>query len=148
MKTKTPLIALLIMLTLLSVSAQQAETLNMTGKWKVLKLSVVKDPDWDMKGKESQLAMVKELFEKSAFEFKADHKFDFDIAEPELAVKNGHWKYDKETDTYIIQEWKDKDTDEAMLMMLRFKTEDGKVIMMMPESPFEMEVERVRQKQD
>ena len=58
-------------------------------------------------------------------------------------MTNVHWKYDGKTRSFIMQEWKDKDTDDYLLMEILTKKEGDKIYFTMEEMYFVLEVKKV-----
>jgi len=87
--------------------------------------------------------MLRNAFLKSKFEFKADGNFSFDFELEEMRIKDGHWKYNELTKSFIIQDWKDKDTDESVLMEIFTKKVDNKILFLLTESFFTLEMKKV-----
>lgn len=74
---------------------------DIVGKWHVEKVAVMDEIPPERA--EMLKKMISE-FEKSSFEFLSNRNFNFDFSMLEMAVKNGHWKYDSVSKSFIIQE--------------------------------------------
>lgn len=64
--------------------------------------------------------------------------FEFD----KMQMPNGHWKYNDRTKSYIIQDWKDKDSNNWKLMEIFPVKEGNKIIFRFSESVFELVVNK------
>ncbi|HEY3388758.1 MAG TPA: hypothetical protein VGK38_04245 [Prolixibacteraceae bacterium] len=116
------------------------QTLNRTdiiGKWTVIKLNnFTQLPD----KRKQTMEMLRKAFLKSKFEFKADGNFSFDFELEDMKIKDGHWKYNDLTNSYIIQDWKDKDTAKSVLMEIFTKKENNRILFWLAESFFTLEM--------
>ena len=57
-------------------------------------------------------------------------------------MKNVHWKLNSNKTEIIIQEWKDKDTDNYQLMGIQISKRNGEIYFVMTESPFILEMKK------
>lgn len=134
----------LFFLSVIFVIQLNGQTLNKTdivGKWTVIKLSnLTQLPD----EQKQTMEMLRNAFLKSSFKFKADGNFTFDFDLEEMRIKDAHWKYNELTNSFIIQDWKDKDTDESILMEIFTKKEDNNILFLLTESFFTLEVKKVK----
>ncbi|NQX81207.1 MAG: hypothetical protein HRT66_04320 [Flavobacteriaceae bacterium] len=89
-----------------------------------------------------QMEMLKTAFLESKFIFKDDKNFSFDFKFEEMRIKNGHWKYNDLTKSFIIQEWKDKETEKSKLMEMTAKKDGDKVIFLLSETFFTLEMRK------
>jgi hypothetical protein len=86
------------------------------------------------------LELVTKAFLNSKFNFKKDKNFSFDIEFNEIKLKNKHWKLDKLTQSFIIQNWKDKDTNKSKLMETATRKDGNKILFMISETFPELEM--------
>ena len=134
-------ITILTLLISLNTYAQISPEKEIVGTWKVVEVRLLIDkvqPD-----QKEKIDMLKKSFLASRFVFKPDKNFSFDFPFKEMQVKNGHWKYSSVTPSYIIQQWKDKDTDAEKLMEIIVKKENGKTLFLIPETFFELEMKKL-----
>ncbi len=122
---------LVLLLTFLHVTNAQSLTENeIVGTWTVLQINVLtKLPEEQKKTTD----MLKNAFLRSKFEFNSDNSFVFDFELEKMQIQNGHWKYNDFTKSVIIQDWKDKDTNNWKLMEIFPKREGDKIIFQFPE---------------
>ncbi len=112
MKKTTGLI-ILILIFVLQVKAQSLTENEIVGTWSVLQITVLtKLPDDQKK----TIDRLKEAFLRSKFEFNADHTFIFDFELEKMKISNGYWKYNDWNKSFVIQDQKDKDTNNWKLM--------------------------------
>ncbi|KAA5533501.1 hypothetical protein F0919_13245 [Taibaiella lutea] len=130
-------IALLFMLSKVNAQNPDAEII---GKWKVVGMKV--NSDGLSKTEIQKTEVFKNSFLKSTFVFKSDKNFSFDIDIKDIEVKNGHWKYNSISKSYIIQEWKDKNNDRSVLIEIKVEREAGKIFFLLTETPFILEVQK------
>lgn len=86
---------------------------------------------------------LKKSFLQAHFKFKADKHFSFDFDAADFKIQNARWKYNPNTKSAIIHEWKDGNAIKSILMELYIKRQDGKFIFLLSETPFILEVEKV-----
>lgn len=67
------------------------KTGDFVGNWKVVKVEL--SPTADEEEKQS-IGMIRQIFLKSTFHFKADSSFSFDAPDKDLVVKDGIWQFD------------------------------------------------------
>jgi hypothetical protein len=90
------------------------------------------------------MAKVGKAFGDSKFIFQPDKKCVFEFSFDEMAIKNGYWKYDSNSSSLIIQEWKDKDKKNgSVLMGLQIIRRGEKIFFIVEETPFVLEVKRI-----
>lgn len=136
----------LILFLILLSSISYGQTLNeerLIGIWKVERIIA----DFPKMPAEQQKKMddLKGAFIKSTFEFKENNRFNFNIEfikEIDEMMKNVHWKLITNKTEIVIQEWKDKDTDEYQLMGIQISEKNGKIYFVMTESPFVLEMKK------
>jgi hypothetical protein len=126
-----------VLLTLQS-PAQDTSEIDIAGTWKVVNIielaAIPKDQD-------KTVEMYKEAFLKSTFVFQADHYFSFDFDIEKMRVQNGRWKFNTDTKSYIIQDWKDENSNRK-LMEIKVRR-DGDKILFLPAGPyFALEMEK------
>jgi hypothetical protein len=124
----------------LASQAQGVSSRDIIGRWKVVNVTIaaVETPD----GSAQDVGPIKKAYLTSMFRFNADKHFSFDIDYQKMKIHDAHWKYDDKTKEYIIQDWKDKDTDKAVLMKLSTKKEGDKILFLISESPVLLEVKK------
>ena len=123
----------------LQINAQSLTDKDIVGKWTVSKMTELGEMPNEQK---QTMEMLKGAFLKSKFEFKTDQNISFDFEFGEMQIKNGHWKYNDSTQSFVIQEWKDKDTDKCKLMEIYTKKEGDKILFLLSESFFTLEMIR------
>jgi hypothetical protein len=136
----------IILILILFSSISYGQTLNkqnIIGIWKVEKII----GDFPKMPAEQQKKMddLKSAFMKSTFEFKENNRFNFNIEfmkELDEMMKNVHWKLNSNKTEIIIQEWKDKDTDNYQLMGIQISKRNGEIYFVMTESPFILEMKK------
>ena len=107
------------------LNAQTFTENEIIGTWTVLQINVLtKLPDDQKK----TIDMLKDAFLRSKFTFNSDHTFVFDFELEKMKIQNGYWKYNEYTKSFIIQDQKDKDTNDFYLMEIVPKKEGGKII--------------------
>jgi hypothetical protein len=138
---KTKLFKLLFLFTIVSIrlNAQSLNETEIVGTWKVVNVNVTNDNSFP-KDQQAKLASVKKSFLKSTFKFNVDKMFSFDFDFKEMEIKKGHWKINKITKTFIIQEWKDKNTNKSQLMEIAAKKVGDKIIFSLSETFVELEM--------
>ncbi len=136
-------ISLLTLALNLDASAQTFPEKEVIGTWIVNKFeNQMKDSEIPPDQKEMMVKMEKAFLE-SKFIFQEDKKCFFEFSFEEMAVKNGHWKYDGNSGSIVIQEWKDKDKNGSILMGIQIMTKGDKIFFMVEETPFVLEVEKI-----
>ena len=112
------------------VGAQSLTENEIVGTWSVVQINVLTRLPDDQK---KMIDRLKEAFLRSKFEFDADNTFVFNFELEKMQIQNGHWKYNDRTKSYIIQDWKDKDTNNWKLMEIYPIREGNKIIFRFPE---------------
>jgi len=116
---------LIIFTFILQVNAQTLIEDEIVGTWSVVQIKVLtKLPDEQKK----TFDMLKEAFLRSKFNFNQDHTFVFDFEIEKMKIPNGYWKYNELNKSFIIQDMKDKDSNDWKLMEIYTKKEDHKII--------------------
>ncbi|MDP4238537.1 MAG: hypothetical protein Q8904_03580 [Bacteroidota bacterium] len=114
----------------LQTKAQELTENDIIGKWSVVQINVLtKLPE----GQKKTIDLLKEAFLRSTFEFNPDNSFVFDFELEKMKIQNGHWKYNDYKKSFIIQDWKDKDTTNWKLMEIFPKRSGNQVIFQLPE---------------
>ncbi len=122
-------------------SAQMLSGDDMVGKWEVVDVQVYMEKETpDFKEK---MAMLKKGFIGTHFVFKADAHFSYDAEFLDMGIKNGHWKYDEKTKSYIIQEWEDRNADKNAYMGIWAKRDNDRTLLLFDETGLEMQVIKV-----
>ncbi len=137
MKRTTTLLILSLLLTL-KINAQTFKENEIVGTWTVLKVQFSNDKISNEK--KQMVEMLKESFLKSKFIFKADYNFTFDFSFDEMRIKNGHWKFNPTTNTILIQDWKDKEKNNSVLMEIVMKKVGEKIIFELSETMLSLEM--------
>ncbi len=122
-------------------SAQLLSGNDIVGKWEVADIQV--HIESDVPDFEEKMLMVKEGFMGKQFDFAEDHHFRFNADFLEMGMKNGHWKFNENNKSYIIQEWEDRNTDAKVYMEIWVKNENERVFFIFDETGLVMEVKRV-----
>ena len=118
-------IVLLVLSLSFKLYAQSFNENDIIGAWTVRQINVLtKIPDEQKK----TVDMLKTAFLRSKFTFNSDYTFVFDFELEKMRIQNGHWKYNDYTKSFIIQDWKDKDTNDWKLMEIVPKIEGDKII--------------------
>lgn len=126
-----------IILFTINVNAQQLNDTSIIGTWKVTQILFPKNANSEQK---EQLKLLEQSFLNSNFIFKVDKHFDFNFDFNDMAIKNGHWKFDKKKEKIIIQEWKDRNTNKFLLMEINLVFEESKIYFALTETPFLLEM--------
>ena len=118
-------LSILILTFVFQINAQSLTENEIVGRWSVLQINVLtRLPE----GQQKTIDLLKEAFLRSKFEFNADNSFTFDFELDKMRIQNGHWKYNDITKSFIIQDWKDKDTNDWKLLEIFTKREGDKII--------------------
>ena len=116
---------ILILLPALQLRAQSFSEKDIVGTWSVTQINVLtRLPEEQNKTIET----LKAAFMRSKFIFNEDNSFVFDFELDKMRIQNGHWKYNDLKKSFIIQDWKDKDTNNWKLMEIVPKKEGTKII--------------------
>ena len=127
---KTIVFLILIILPALQLRAQSFSEKDIVGTWSVTQINVLtRLPDEQIKTIET----LKAAFMRSKFTFNEDNSFVFDFELDKMRIQNGHWKYNNQNKSFIIQDWKDKDTNNWKLMEIVPKKEGTKIIFQLHE---------------
>lgn len=132
---------LFILFIFLSATAQVNEQ-EITGKWKAKAVSI-NNAMLDGEEDKNAIEAIKEAFLNATFNFKADHNFDMDISVKDIALANHHWKINPASGDIYVQEWKDKDKNEILVMIIQVRKKDGKIFFLLQETPIIVEVVRM-----
>jgi hypothetical protein len=117
-------IVILVLSLYFQLYAQSFTENEIIGTWTVRQINVLtKIPDEQKK----TVDMLKAAFLRSKFIFNSDNTFVFDFELEKMQIQNGHWKYNDYTKSFIIQNWKDKDTNDFNLMEIVPKKEGDKI---------------------
>jgi len=109
----------------LQINAQSLTENEIIGKWSVVQLNILtKIPDEQKK----TVDRLKEAFLRSTFEFNSDHTFVFDFEIEKMRIQTGFWKYNDYSKSFIIQDWKDRETNNWKLMEIKTRKEGNNVI--------------------
>jgi len=118
-------ILILIVVPVFHIIAQTLTENEITGTWSVKQINVLtRLPDEQKKS----IEILKAAFLRSKFIFNADYSFVFDFELDKMRIQTGHWKYNGQKKSIIIQDWKDRDTNNWKLMEIVPKKEGDKII--------------------
>jgi hypothetical protein len=137
MKTKLLVLFFTLAIITLPTKAQSLTESEISGVWKVAKIHILNKIPQDQK---QTLELVTKAFLKSKFNFKPDKNFSFDIEFNDIKIKNKYWKLDKLTQSFIVQDWKDKDTNKSKLMEIATRKDGNKILFMISETFLELEM--------
>ena len=137
MKTKLFLLFYILAIITLSTKAQSMTESEILGVWKVAKIHILNKIPPEQK---QTLELVTKAFLNSNFNFKKDKNFSFNIEFNEIKLKNKHWKLDKLTQSFIVQDWKDKDKYKSKLMEITTRKDGNKILFNIVESFLELEM--------
>ena len=116
---------ILILLPALQLRAQSVTENEIVGTWSVTQINVLTRLPEDQN---KTIETLKAAFLRSKFIFNEDNSFVFDFELDKMRIQNGHWKYNDLKKSFIIQDWKDKDTNNWKLMEIVPKKEGTKII--------------------
>jgi len=116
---------ILILLPALQLRAQSVTENEIVGTWSVTQINVLTRLTEDQN---KTIETLKAAFLRSKFIFNDDTSFVFDFELDKMRIQNGHWKYNDLKKSFIIQDWKDKDTNNWKLMEIVPKKEGTKII--------------------
>ncbi|ALO16971.1 hypothetical protein L21SP5_03358 [Salinivirga cyanobacteriivorans] len=123
----------------LNIGAQTLTDSDIVGTWTVKKVNLLIELSEEQKQK---MKVLEDAFLNSKFEFEADKNFSFLFEFKDMEIQNGHWKYDELSNSFIIQEWKNKETDKGKLMAIKGKREGEKILFFLDESNLVLEMEK------
>lgn len=120
-------IGLLILLLIsgTKLNAQSFTENEIIGTWTVKEINVMTRLPEDQK---KSIELLKAAFLRSKFIFSSDNSFDFDFELEKMRIINGHWKFNSNSKSFIIQDWKDKNSNNWKLMEIVPKKEGNKII--------------------
>ena len=122
---KTIWILMLLVVPLFQLMAQSLNENEIVGTWSVKQINVLtRLPDEQKKS----IEILRAAFVRSKFIFNADSTFVFDFELDKMRIPNGHWKFNDRNKSFIIQEWKDRDTNNWKLMEIVPKKEGVEII--------------------
>ena len=131
------LIPFIILFIITNSFGQNISETDLIGTWKVKSMSnsikLTKD-------EEKQMQALKTAFTKSRFEFKADKHCNFIIEIKDIEIKNGHWKFNKNKNGVVIQEWKDRNLKNSILLEIEIVKKDNQVFFLIAETPIKLEM--------
>lgn len=135
------LLTVLLLFITVNLFGQTFNEQQLIGKWNVVNLEgtlPVADSE------KQNLEIFLKAFKASTFEFESDNNFTLhiDFKEIEDRMKQLHWKYDRSQSKIIIQEWKNKDNSEGILMELEVEKNKGNILFKIANSPLVIEVEK------
>ena len=136
---KVKVLIIWLLFVVFQVNAQNLTQEEIIGTWTVKKVQSLAESSGENK---KIMEMLMDAFLKSKFHFKADYNFTLDFSFDEMKIKNGHWKFNPDTNSIIIQEWKDKDTNKWKLMEIIVKKESDKIIFQLLESFLVLEMKK------
>ena len=133
-------ILFLALVTAMNVNGQVLTEEQLIGTWAVSAASYI--PNDYTKDQLRKVEPMREAFLRSNFVFRKNKHCSFDFDFEDLAVKDGHWKLDKTTNTIIIRAWKDRETDGGKLLMIIPQKEGDKVAFLIEETILKLEVKK------
>ena len=123
----------------LKVSAQPLTDADIVGIWTVKKVNILIELSDEQKQK---MKILENAFLNSRFVFEADQNFSFHFEIADMEIQNSHWKYNDLSKSFIIQEWKNKETNKGKLMVIKAKKEGEKLLFFIDESNLVLEMEK------
>lgn len=83
-------------------------------------------------------------FKKSTFELESNKNFTFHINSKKIEdnMKQLHWKYNKNQSKVIVQDWKNKDNSEDILMELDVEMNMGKIFFQASAPPLVFKIKK------
>lgn len=138
--TKSFLTVFLLFITV-NTFGQSFNENQLVGKWNVVNLEgtlPVADSE------KQNLEIFLNAFKASTFEFESNNNFTLHInfKEVEDRMKQLHWKYDRNLSKIIVQDWKNKDNSEGILLELDVEKNRGNVFFKISKTPLILEVEQ------
>jgi len=119
---------LFILMHFLCINAQSFSENEIIGKWSVVQINVLTRLPENQK---KEIEQLKDAFMRAKFVFNDDNTFEFDFELEKMRIQHGHWKFNDKSTSIIIQEWKDKDTNNWKLMEIIPVREGSKIIFQM-----------------
>ena len=136
MPRKSLKLILLLLALNFKMHAQVLKETEIIGTWKVLNIGTIKGASKEEKNAAKQLINA---FHNAKFKFTEDRHFSFDFEIEDMSIRNGYWKLNNSSKTYIIQDQKDKT---AILMEIDAKKVNGKILFKLSETLIVLEVEK------
>ncbi len=138
--TKSFLTVFLLFITV-NTFGQSFNENQLVGKWNVVNLEgtlPVADSE------KQNLEIFLNAFKEATFEFESNNNFTLhiDFKEVEDRMKQLHWKYDRNLSKIIVQDWKNKDNSEGILLELDVEKNRGNVFFKISKTPLIFEVEQ------
>lgn len=118
-------ILILIVVPTFQLIAQSLTENEIVGTWSVKQINVLTRLPEEQK---KSIEILKEAFLRSKFIFNADNTFVFDFELEKMRIQNGHWKFNDRNKSFIIQDWKDRDSNNWKLMEIVPKKEGDEII--------------------
>lgn len=112
--------------------AQSVLPADVVGTWNVVG-GEIKTPAAPDKDGEKLVQTFKEHFFHSVFVFESDRNFSFNVGLEDMDIKKAHWKYNAVKQQYEIQQWVDKDKDQAYLIIIVIVREGDKTFISLPD---------------
>jgi len=140
---KNRIFSTLLLLTVITVKAfsQQISEKEIVGKWMVVKVNLT---DTNIpKDQKEMIELLKDAFLKSSFSFKEDKSISFDFEIEGMQISKGHWKFNPSNNTLVIQEWKDRNTNDFILMEISIRKEGEKILFSVAETFLELEMKKM-----
>jgi len=101
---------------------------ELTGTWKVTKVETTLSPEL-AENLAYTIDLMKSQFDKARFSIGADKNFTLAISP--MVINKAHWKFSG-TNTIVVQEWQNKDTDKGIIMTIELKKEGKKTYFIIP----------------
>lgn len=140
--TKSLLTALLLFITV-NLFGQALNEKQLIGKWNVVNLEgTLPVADSEKQNLETFLKALK----ASTLEFDSNNNFTLhiDFKEVEDRMKQLHWKYDGNLSKVFVQDWKNKDNSESVLLEMEVEKIKGNTFFKITKTPLVLEVKKER----
>jgi hypothetical protein len=118
-------------LSLLSKFSYSQTTADFIGEWKIITVELSAAAGEEEK---QMLAMLRPIFLKSMFHFKADNSFSFASPDKELAIEDGVWQFDVKKQYLKVMERMSKGTP-GQLMGITVNEANGGYLFHLEETP-------------
>lgn len=142
MKNSTKsLLTVLLLFIAVNTFGQALNEQQLIGKWNVVNLEGTLPV---AESEKQNLEIFLKAFKESTFEFGSNNNFTLhiDFKQIEDRMKQLHWKYDRNLSKIIVQDWKNKDNSEGILLELDVEKNKGNTFFKIANSPLVFEVEK------
>lgn len=135
------LLTVLLLFITVNTFGQALNEQQFIGKWNVVNLEGTLPV---AESEKKNLEIFLNAFKEATFEFESNNNFTLhiDFKEIEDRMKQLHWKFDRNQSKLIVQEWKNKDSSEGILMELDVEKSKGNTFFKITNSPLVFEVEK------